>query len=46
MDRKTSGKYPYPNGYAVYMNDNLQTVNPLTGQTIPPSDPFAHISLP
>ncbi|NYE96239.1 RHS repeat-associated protein [Psychromicrobium silvestre] len=42
----TSGTYAYPNGYAVYMNSESQTVNPLTGQVIAPSDPYAHIGLP
>ncbi|MEV4260224.1 RHS repeat-associated core domain-containing protein [Kribbella sp. NPDC049584] len=45
MDPVTSGKYQYPRGYAVYMNASGQTVNPLTGQTVPNSDPFAHIPL-
>lgn len=46
MDPVTTGKYQYPNGYAVYMNESGQTVNPLTGQTIGNSDPYAHIPLP
>jgi len=46
MDPVTTGKYQYPQGYAVYMNEAGQTVNPLTGQTIGPSDPFAHLPLP
>ncbi len=46
MDPVTSGKYQYPNGYAVYMNEAGQTVNPLSGQTIAPSHPFSHIELP
>jgi hypothetical protein len=46
MDPVTSGKYQYPNGYAVYMNSSGQTINPLTGQTIANSNPFAHIPLP
>jgi hypothetical protein len=41
----TTGKYQYPNGYAVYMNGSGQTINPLTGQTIGNSHPFAHIPL-
>ena len=45
MDAVTTGKYRYPNGYAVYMNKAGQTVNPLTGRTIGPSHPFAHIPL-
>lgn len=28
MDPVTTGKYQYPNGYAVYMNEAGQTVNP------------------
>lgn len=28
MDPVTSGKYQYPSGYAVYMNESGQTVNP------------------
>ena len=27
---------------AVYMNQTGQTVDPLTGRTVPPSDPAAH----
>ena len=46
MGPVTTGKYQYPNGYVVYMNESGQTVNPLTGQTISNSDPFAHIPLP
>jgi len=46
MNPVTTGKYHYPNGYAVYMNRADQTVNPLTGRVIPPSDPYAHIGLP
>jgi hypothetical protein len=46
MDPATEGTYEYPHGYAVYMNQTGQTVNPLTGQTIPYSDPWAHIPLP
>jgi uncharacterized lipoprotein YddW (UPF0748 family) len=46
MDPTTTGRYPYPNGYAVYMNSLTQTINPLTGQTIADADPLAHISLP
>jgi hypothetical protein len=33
----------YPNGYAVYMNQMRQTVNPFTGRTIGNADPWAHI---
>jgi hypothetical protein len=46
MEPVTSGKYQYPNGYAVYMNDSGQTINPLTGKTVAPGDPYAHIPLP
>lgn len=46
MDPITSGKYQYPKGYAMYMNGSGQSINPLTGQTIANSSPFAHIPLP
>jgi hypothetical protein len=46
MDPVATGKYQYPNGYAVYMNESGQTVNPLTGRTIGNSDFYAHIPLP
>ena len=46
MDPVTSGPYQYPGGYISYMNESGQTVNPLSGQTIARSDPFAHIPLP
>jgi hypothetical protein len=45
MDPVTTGKYQYPNGYAVYMNNRGQTINPITGRTVGSSDPFAHIPL-
>ncbi len=45
MDPVTVGEYQYPNGYAVYMNEAGQTVDPLTGQTIGRSHPSAHIPL-
>jgi hypothetical protein len=45
MNPVTSGTHVYPRGYVVYMNEAGQTVNPLTGRTIPPNDPFAHIAL-
>jgi hypothetical protein len=32
-------------GGIMYMNEQGQTVSPLTGETVMPSDPFAHISL-
>jgi RHS repeat-associated protein len=44
MDPVTSGKYLYQNGYVSYFNEVGQSVNPFTGQTIPPSDPFWHWS--
>ncbi len=43
MDPVTSGKYQYPGGYGSYGNAAGQTVNPLSGQTIPKSDPWSHI---
>jgi len=45
MEPKLTGKCPYPDGYAVYMNKMGQTINPLNGQTISPSNPFSHIPL-
>jgi hypothetical protein len=36
----------YPQGYLNYLNINGQEVNPFTGRTVAPSDPFAHIPLP
>lgn len=36
----------YPGGYASYSNAAGQTVNPLTGQTIAPANPWWHIVLP
>jgi hypothetical protein len=45
MEPTTTGKYPYPNGRAMYINEQGETVNPLTGETLKPSNPFA-ISLP
>lgn len=33
----------YPSGYANYMNAGGQSVNPMTGRTIQPSDPWWHI---
>jgi RHS repeat-associated protein len=35
----------YPNGNASYNNTSGQTVNPQSGQTVPRSDPSAHIPL-
>ncbi len=46
MDPVSTGKYQYPNGYVVYMNNSGQTVNPLTGRTVSNADPYAHIELP
>ncbi len=43
MDPTTSGKNPYPSGRGVYNNETGQTINPITGRTIDPSDPMAHI---
>jgi RHS repeat-associated protein len=43
MDPVITGPYQYPSGYGVYMNPSGQTINPFTGRTIAPSDPFAHI---
>lgn len=46
MQPVTTGKYQYPNGYVVYMNNGGQSVNPLTGQTLGKADPYNHIPLP
>ncbi|HEY0690133.1 MAG TPA: hypothetical protein VGD71_13960 [Kribbella sp.] len=46
MEPITSGKYQYPKGCAACMNGSGPTSNPLTGQTIANSTPFAHIPLP
>jgi RHS repeat-associated protein len=47
MDPVTRGRYQYPNGYVVYMNNDGKTVNPLTGLGgLPNSSPWAHIPLP
>jgi hypothetical protein len=43
MDPVTTGKYQYPGGYGSYFNKVGQTINPLTGQTIAPSNPWWHI---
>ncbi len=43
MDPVTAGKYQYPGGYGSYGNAAGQTINPLTGQTIAPSNPWWHI---
>jgi len=42
MDPVTTGKYHYPGGYGSYGN-GVQTINPFTGQTIAPSNPWWHI---
>jgi hypothetical protein len=42
---KPGAKYSYPDGYAAYMNASGQTVNPYTGETVPNTDPWAHIGL-
>ncbi|MEV1008679.1 polymorphic toxin-type HINT domain-containing protein [Streptomyces sp. NPDC049881] len=46
MNPVSGGRYEYPNGYVVYHNASGQKVNPLTGQTIGNSDPYAHIPIP
>jgi len=43
MSPTTTGKYPYPTGRGTYTNIGGQTVNPLTGQTVAPSNPWWHI---
>ncbi|KPI21410.1 RHS repeat-associated core domain containing protein-containing protein [Actinobacteria bacterium OK074] len=45
MDPVTTGKYQYPKGYVVYMNESGQSVNPLTGQTVGRADPYNHIPI-
>lgn len=45
MDPVIGGKYPHPNGYVVYMNKDGQTINPFTGRTLKPADPFSHLDL-
>lgn len=42
MDPVVGGKYPLPNGYVSYANARGQTVNPWTGRTIAPADPWWH----
>lgn len=42
MDPVTSGKYPYPNGYASYLNGSGQTINPFSGETVGKSSPWWH----
>ncbi|MCU1471783.1 MAG: hypothetical protein JWQ39_2932 [Glaciihabitans sp.] len=46
MNPVTRDRYLCPNGYAAYMNTVEQTINPLNGQTVLNTDPFAHIPLP
>lgn len=36
----------YPNGYLNYLNIDGQEVDPFTGRTVPPTNPYAHIPLP
>ena len=43
MDPIATGPYPYPYGYGSYNNSSGQAVNPLTGKTIPKTDPMWHI---
>ena len=43
MDPVLGGKYPYPSGYGSYLNQAGQTINPVSGQTISPSNPWWHI---
>lgn len=40
-----ASKYPYPKGYVSYMNDDKQAVDPRTGRTISPSNPYWHIEM-
>jgi hypothetical protein len=46
MDPVTTGKYQYPNGYITYANKDGQFINPMTGQTVKPADPYWHIPIP
>jgi len=47
MDPVTRGNYSYPDGYGTYNNEDAngvrQGVNPITGRTVPNSDPMRHI---
>ncbi len=45
MDPVAGGKYPHPNGYVSYENAAGQTINPMTGETIAPSDLWWHYPL-
>lgn len=45
MDPTTTGKFPQPTGYITYANDMGQFINPLTGNTVGPSDPYWHIPI-
>lgn len=42
MDPVVGGKHPLPNGYVSYGNASGQTVNPWTGRTIDPGNPWWH----
>ena len=46
MDPTTTGRYPHPSGYAVYMNKNEQGIHPGTGQTLPRYHPARNIEFP
>ena len=43
MDPVTTGKYPHPDGYVNYMNNQGQTVDRATGKTIAKNDPAGHL---
>ena len=45
MDPVAGGPHPSPNGYVAYHNTFGQKINPFTGRTVSPSDPFAHWQL-
>ncbi len=45
MDPNPTGPYKYPHGYVTYQNSKGQVVNPITGRTVPPHDPYWHIPL-
>ena len=46
MDPVTSGRYQHPNGYAVYMNKEGQSISPFSGETVSNADPLSHIDFP
>ena len=46
MMPSSNWKYPMPNGYVSYQNAAGQTIDPLSGQTVSNSDPWAHIQFP